>query len=101
MRIVITGGTGLIGKALVGVLAPRSHEIFVLSRNPAQAQQAFRASGLAGVRTVAWDARTVQGWGGLISMETAIVNLAGATPAPRHWTTAFPRRLPGSRFSAR
>jgi len=34
MRIIITGGTGLIGRALAADLAADSHEVIVLSRRP-------------------------------------------------------------------
>ncbi|WP_406021673.1 NAD-dependent epimerase/dehydratase family protein, partial [Succinivibrio sp.] len=33
MRILITGGTGLIGRSLCSLLLQKGHEIFVLSRN--------------------------------------------------------------------
>ncbi len=100
MRVIITGGTGLIGKALIGVLAERGHEVVVLSRDPAQAQQQLRGSGLRGVRMVGWDAQTAQGWGSLISRESAVVNLAGASPAHWHWTKAYRQRILESRLRA-
>ena len=34
MRVVITGGTGLIGQALTAELVKDDHEVIVLSRNP-------------------------------------------------------------------
>ncbi|MBI5565033.1 MAG: NAD-dependent epimerase/dehydratase family protein [Chloroflexi bacterium] len=34
MRVIITGGTGLIGRALTASLAQDSHEVIVLSRKP-------------------------------------------------------------------
>ena len=34
MRIIITGGTGLIGKALAESLATDRHDVIVLSRSP-------------------------------------------------------------------
>ena len=37
MRIVITGGTGLIGRALAANIAKDGHEVIVLSRSPEQA----------------------------------------------------------------
>jgi len=86
MRVIISGGTGQIGRALARELLDAGHEIVVLSRNPAA------ATGLPGsVRLVRWDARTAAGWGQLVDGNTAIVNLAGANLAgsgffPARWT---------------
>ena len=67
MRIIITGGTGLIGRALAADLAGDSQEVIVLSRRPEG------VTGLpAEVRAERWDARTADGWGALAD---------GATPS--------------------
>jgi len=100
MRIIITGGSGLIGKALVGALVECGHEVMVLSRNPEQTQQQFRRAGLTGVQAARWDGQTVGDWGALISRQSAIVNLAGASPAHWHWTHAYRRRILESRLHA-
>jgi len=100
MRVIITGGTGLIGKALANSLAHDHHEVIVLSRNP------NRSSGLAaGVRVVGWDARSAKGWGELADGADAIVNLAGESIAgegfpPSRWTAERKRRILSSRVNA-
>ena len=33
-RILITGGTGLVGKRLTQMLVDKKHEVVILSRNP-------------------------------------------------------------------
>ncbi len=33
-RVLITGGTGLVGKRLTQVLIAKNHEVLILSRNP-------------------------------------------------------------------
>ncbi len=72
MRVIITGGTGLIGRALAASLAAEGHEVIILSRAPE------KATGLPqGVRAVGWDGRTASGWGELADGAEAIVNLAG------------------------
>jgi NAD dependent epimerase/dehydratase family enzyme len=38
MRVIITGGTGLIGTALTKSLSSDGHEIIILTRNPRQMQ---------------------------------------------------------------
>lgn len=100
MRVIITGGTGLIGRTLVHHLAPQGHEIIVLSRHPERAAQMFSRQGLPGIQTVGWDATSAQGWGELITSESAIVNLAGATPAHWRWTRAYRTRILESRLRA-
>ena len=85
-RIIITGGTGLIGQALSGLLAASGYDVVVLSRDPASASDIP-----PGVRVAGWDARTSQGWIGLANGALAIVNLAGASL--RRWWTAGNKRL--------
>jgi hypothetical protein len=100
MRVIITGGTGLIGRTLVHHLAQQEYEIIVLSRYPERAAQMFSRQGLPGIQTVGWDATSAQGWGEFITGESAIVNLAGATPAHWRWTRAYRARILESRLGA-
>jgi uncharacterized protein (TIGR01777 family) len=100
MRVIITGGTGLIGRSLVDLLAHGGSEIVVLSRNATQAAQMFHRQGLTNIQTVRWDAQTAQGWGELINRESAIINLAGASPAHWRWTQAYRARILESRLCA-
>lgn len=99
MRVIITGGTGLIGSALAKNLATDGHEVISLSRDPAQ--YTFPQ----GVRGVAWDSKTAVGWGHLADGADAIVNLAGAPIAgnglfPSRWTDERKRRIRQSRIDA-
>lgn len=100
MRVIITGGTGLIGRSLIELLAHDDYEIVVLSRHPTLAAQMFHQQGLTNIQIVGWDAQTSQGWGELISKESAIVNLAGASPAHWRWTWAYRARILESRLHA-
>ena len=100
MRVIITGGTGLIGRALVEALAHQDYEIIVLSRDPALAAHLFYQLEVEHIQTVGWDAQTAQGWGNLINQESALVNLAGASPAHWRWTKAYRERILESRLHA-
>ena len=100
MRVIITGGTGLIGRSLVELLAHGGYEIVVLSRNATQATQMFHRQGLTNIQIVRWDAQTAQGWGELINRESAIINLAGASPAHWRWTQAYRAHILESRLRA-
>jgi uncharacterized protein (TIGR01777 family) len=99
MRIIITGGTGLIGSRLAKSYAAEGHEVIVLSRNPA------KYTFPAGVTGVQWDSKTDAGWGHLADGADAIVNLAGApinggTLIPKRWTPERKQRIRQSRIDA-
>ncbi len=94
MRIIITGGTGLIGGALAANLANDGHEVILLSRTPERT-----ASLPSGVRAERWDGRTATGWGPLAEGADAIVNLAGEGVASGRWTEERKRRIRESRVN--
>jgi uncharacterized protein (TIGR01777 family) len=100
MRVIITGGTGLVGRALSAGLGSDGHEVIVLSRSPDQATRLP-----ASVRVERWDARTSDGWAHLADGADAIVNLAGANLAgagffPSRWTDERKQRIRDSRINA-
>ncbi|MBN1428636.1 MAG: TIGR01777 family oxidoreductase [Anaerolineae bacterium] len=100
MRVIIAGGTGLIGRALAESLVRDGHETIVLSRS------SEKASDLPlGAQLVEWDGRTPTGWGDLLNGESAIVNLAGANIGgegflPSRWTTERKQIILDSRLNA-
>ncbi len=95
MRIIITGGSGLIGQALTQSLAADGHEVIILSRNP------DKVGGLPqGARAVEWDGRSAQGWGQLADGADAIVNLAGESIAAGRWSEARKQSILQSRVDA-
>ncbi|MCW5797222.1 MAG: TIGR01777 family oxidoreductase [Nitrospira sp.] len=93
MNIVVTGGTGFIGHALVEELARAGHDLVVLSRRPHSAAQSQ-------VRYVEWDARSAGPWQDVIVEADAVVNLAGEPIAEGRWTNARKRVLVESRVLA-
>jgi uncharacterized protein (TIGR01777 family) len=95
MRVIITGGTGLIGRALAADLAADGHEVILLSRTPG------RVTGLpAGARAEGWDGRTAAGWGPLADGAQVVVNLAGENLGAARWTAERKRRIRDSRLNA-
>jgi uncharacterized protein (TIGR01777 family) len=95
MRIVITGGSGLIGIALARELGSAGHEVVALTRDPS------RVGPLPpGTRAVQWDGKTPQGWGSLLDEGTAIVHLAGDSVAAGRWTDEKKRRIRQSRVES-
>jgi uncharacterized protein (TIGR01777 family) len=70
MRVILTGGTGFIGRALALALVERHDEVVVVSRHP---------KGTA----VPWDAIESE-----VERADAVVHLAGEPVADRRWTDA-------------
>jgi len=102
MRVIITGGTGLIGRALAESLAIDRHDAIVLSRSPE------KSSLLVSVRVERWDGRTASGWGALADGADAIVNLAGESIGgenmvaliTKRWTPERKQLIRSSRVNA-
>lgn len=92
MRVIITGGSGLIGRALARDLGAAGHDVVVLTRDPGRAGRLP-----PGVRAAKWDGRTAQGWSALLDADTAIVHLAGESIAEGRWTAEKKRRIRDSR----
>ncbi len=97
-RILIAGGTGLLGRALAGRLARTGREIVLLSR--AAASKSQTANLPPGCRVAAWDARTADGWLELAEGALAIVNLAGESIAAGRWSVRRKERIRESRLRA-
>ena len=95
MRIIITGGTGLIGKPLSKALAADGHEVIVLTRMPEKVKEAP-----AGVKLQKWDGKSAEGWGELADGAGAIINLAGAGIADKRWSQERKREIRQSRLDA-
>jgi hypothetical protein len=94
MRVVISGGSGLIGSALTASLAADGHEVFVLSRSPDS------VTGLpTGASAVGWDGKSTAGWGELVA-GAAVVNLAGAGIADGRWTPERKQAIRASRIDS-
>ena len=95
MKILIPGGSGFLGSALVNALLEEKHEVIVLSRSPQSAQVPS-----SGVRVVAWDAKTPEGWGHLAGEVDAIINLSGASIGSGRWTKERKALIRSSRQQA-
>ena len=85
MRIVVAGGTGFLGSALVDQLRRDGHAVTVLTRRPTRPDQ------------IAWDPYgSITGWAHVMDDAEAVINLAGA-PISRRWTAAHKREMWNSR----
>lgn len=100
MRVLITGGSGFIGRALTENLLKDKHEVIVLSRNPNW------VVGLpTGAQVVEWDGKTTSEWGHLVDGADAVINLAGENiageiPFGTRWTKKRKKAILNSRVAA-
>ena len=89
MKILITGGTGLIGRHLIPRLLELNHSVTVVTRNPAKARQTL-------------DARVnlLKGLNDLHNLNDfdAVINLAGEPIADKRWNEEQKQRLSNSRW---
>ncbi|MEO7863717.1 MAG: TIGR01777 family oxidoreductase [Nitrospirales bacterium] len=92
MQIVVTGGTGFIGRPLCASLCQEGHRVTVLTRRI----EAQRSYGLT-VRAVEWNGRAAGAWEHCLDGADAVINLAGAPIADARWTDAYKRLLTESR----
>ena len=94
--VLITGGTGLIGRALTARLQDAGYEVAILTR-----RESGRGS-LDGrsVRFVHWTAKDAAGWVEEAEGSYGIVNLAGHSLAAGRWSAPVKKRILESRLSA-
>lgn len=97
-RILIAGGTGLLGRALARRLTESGREVVLLSRSASG--KAAEGELPPGCRLAVWDGRTAQGWGELASGAEAIVNLAGESIAGGRWSRERKARILDSRLQS-
>jgi uncharacterized protein (TIGR01777 family) len=94
--VIISGGTGFIGRSLTASLAQAGYEVAVLTRNPDKASALF--GGLS--KAVGWDGRSSAGWLELASGARAIINLAGENIGVGRWTPKRKQAIVRSRLDA-
>lgn len=81
MKLIITGATGFIGRALCREFH-RNYEITALSRNPEAAQQKIDPF----ARVIQWDGKTPAVWADEAEGVFGIINLAGENLGSGRWT---------------
>jgi uncharacterized protein (TIGR01777 family) len=95
-RIIVTGGTGFIGKALCFRLLEENYEVVALSRSKAKGEKIFGAE----VKVVEWDGRSSEGWLDYARGAYAVVNLAGENIGSGRWTQKRKHSILQSRLDA-
>ncbi len=92
-RVVITGATGLIGRALARRLQAQGYGIVVFARDPAKAREDLPGA----AEYVAWRAEENGPWAKAVDGADAVINLAGAPLIGHRWTDAYKRQIRDSR----
>ncbi|HUN60422.1 MAG TPA: TIGR01777 family oxidoreductase, partial [Candidatus Sulfotelmatobacter sp.] len=95
MKILITGSTGLVGRALVRELKGAGHTVCRLVRPGTNKEALRRNEGF----DVNWDPTTGELGGAAVGAD-AVVNLAGASIAGGRWTNERKKLLRSSRVDA-
>ncbi|MGW4443986.1 TIGR01777 family oxidoreductase [Streptomyces sp. NPDC004682] len=72
MKVVLPGGTGQVGAILDRALTAAGHEVTVLTRRPARAQD------------IAWDGTTLGPWAAAVDGCDVVINLAGRSVSCRY-----------------
>ena len=85
MRVLVTGGTGLVGRPACDALRAAGHAVTIVSREP----------GRVPARAIGWD-----GLRAAMPETDAIVNLAGESIASGRWTAARKAAIRSSRVEA-
>ena len=92
--VLITGGTGLIGKALSKELLQKGYEVIILTRHmPANGHQ---SSGI-GLKYAEWDVEKQTIDSSAIQQADYIIHLAGAGVADKRWTKKRKKEIAESR----
>lgn len=93
MKVLISGGSGLIGQAISSELNDQGHEVFILTRDPDKYRATER------VTYVGWDPATGMIERDAVNQCDAIINLAGASVSER-WTKHHKKSIMESRIDA-
>ncbi len=96
MTILVAGGTGFIGDALVRQLLGEGHTVVLLSRRPQPVKNVERKL----VQVEEWDGKTIGSWVDRLENVDGIINLAGASIDAKRWTEARKAVLVTSRIES-
>jgi uncharacterized protein (TIGR01777 family) len=93
--VMITGGTGLIGRALSELLQKKGHRVIVLTRRPLKDTPSWETS--APLTFALWNVRTGQFPVEALPHTDYIIHLAGANVARGRWTKRRKQEIVRSR----
>lgn len=94
MRIIIAGGTGFIGQALVDYFFKKNHELIIIGRDKEKIKNLYQ--GKNRVYALSWDEFFEQKKDTILTSDL-IINLAGANIAQKRWTKKRKHEIIASR----
>lgn len=101
MQMVVAGGSGFLGRALVHALAADGHATVVLSRGAGASARGAASDTTSRTRTVGWTPDGASGaWASVLDGADAVINLAGESIGGGRWTAARKRQITDSRILA-
>ncbi len=92
MRVIVSGGTGFLGRALVPSLVERGNDVVVLSRRAGQKKN--------GVEQIAWTPEAAGDWMEVVDGADGVIHLAGAGVLDERWTPERKAMLRSSRIES-
>ncbi len=100
MRVMIAGGSGLIGQALTSALIAGGDQVTILSRNAAKAMKLPKVANV-----LQWDGKSIGDWAKQVEFTDVIINLTGENLSgegflPSRWTKERKVRLVQSRVNS-
>jgi uncharacterized protein len=94
MRVIVSGATGFIGRALTEELARAGYEVIALSRRTKTSSSEDKNV------VMAWDAKSVGEWKTYLEGALAVINLAGENISSGRWTKKRKQKILQSRLDA-
>jgi uncharacterized protein len=94
MRLVVTGATGFIGRALCAALLQHGHALTLFTRG------APRDANTGTKRWLHWTPGTLRDWDAALDGVDGVINLAGEPIAEKKWSHTQRRRIEKSRIDA-
>jgi len=91
--VLISGGTGMVGKALSKLLVNKGYKVIVLSRQAA-------ASSASGIITAKWDVKKQEMDIAALQEADYIIHLAGAGVMDKKWTPEYKNEIVSSRVES-
>ncbi len=92
-RVVVTGATGMIGRALCKQLIASGYQVVAFSRDPQKARRLVPG----GAEYVAWTPSESGPWASAIDGAYGVIHLAAASLFDKRWSAAYKREIVDSR----
>jgi NAD dependent epimerase/dehydratase family enzyme len=92
-RVVVTGATGMIGRALCKQLIAKGYQVVAFSRDPQKARRSVPGA----AEYIAWTPSETGPWASAIDGAHGVIHLAGASLFGKRWSEAYKREIVASR----